>query len=54
MILDDALAASFVAPATDSLEDDKQLTSKLTLSMTMRQIKYMIVHPLIPRMVMTS
>jgi len=54
LILDDALAASFVAPATDSLEDDNQLTSKLTLSMTMRQIQYMIVHPLIPRMVMTS
>jgi len=26
LILDDGLAASFVAPATDSLEDDKQLT----------------------------
>ncbi|KAF7012769.1 hypothetical protein CFC21_026928 [Triticum aestivum] len=26
LILDDALAASFIAPATDSLEDDKQLT----------------------------
>jgi len=26
LILDDALAASFVAPATDSLEDDNQLT----------------------------
>jgi hypothetical protein len=31
LILDDGLAASFVAPATDSLEDDSQLTSKLTL-----------------------
>lgn len=29
LIIDDGLAASFVAPATDSLEDDNQLTSKL-------------------------
>jgi hypothetical protein len=33
LILDDELAASFVVPATDSLEDDSQLTSKLTLQM---------------------
>eukprot|EP00267_Zea_mays_P036889 XP_008673863.1 zinc finger protein ZPR1 homolog [Zea mays] len=26
LIIDDGLAASFVAPATDSLEDDSQLT----------------------------
>lgn len=32
LILDDGLAASFVAPATDLLEDDKQLTSKLPLT----------------------
>jgi hypothetical protein len=32
LIIDDGLAASFVAPTTDSLEDDSQLTSKLTSS----------------------
>jgi hypothetical protein len=31
-ILDDGLAASFVALATDSLEDDSQLTSKLLMN----------------------
>jgi hypothetical protein len=32
LILDDGLAASFVALATDSLEDDSQLTSKLLMN----------------------
>lgn len=31
LILDDALANSFVAPATDDLKDDNQLTCKFFL-----------------------
>lgn len=32
LILDDALANSFVAPATDDLKDDNQLTCKFFLT----------------------
>ncbi|XP_044976480.1 zinc finger protein ZPR1 homolog isoform X2 [Hordeum vulgare subsp. vulgare] len=36
LIIDDALAASFVAPATDLIEDDIQLLSKLAQSFVLR------------------